>query len=370
MTLPKLDLRSSTLALAALFITACGSDSSADGTFSAGPTAGSTADATSSADGSSSNEGDESDGSDEDQGDDGPKFDLGGDLGGGPDMCGEVVDNPIYVLTRGSENNEPEQIFGFDPETLAFEWVVDVVCAGTEGWAVSSMAVDRNRHAWIQWGSPANGPSEPYPKRLDRLNLDTGECLPDQGQLPMSDEWASGMGMAFVSETEGSGTEQLFFVDHATYVYPVGGDPAIGKYYEFQQGQGTVFSGTELTGTGEGRLFILIMNWSFEFDHPCTADNPCGPEIHLGEVDKQDGTALSNVELPDIDGLGLTPGGFAFAHWGGRFWIFISENFGPTKVYDYDPVEHTNTLVSDDGPAAVVGAGVSTCAPIVFPPTG
>jgi hypothetical protein len=52
---------------------------------------------------------------------------------------------------------------------------------------------------------------------------------------------------------------------------------------------------------------------------------------------------------------------------GGHFWVFESANFRPTKVHDHDPVLATTAVVKSDGPDAVVGAGVSTCAPLEVP---
>ncbi len=294
----------------------------------------------------------------------GAKFDLGATGGELPEVECEDEGSPIYVLTHTT----PAQILSFDPESLSFAPVLAAVaCPDTVDWSVSSMAVDRQRGAWIEWGAPANGAGDPFYKRLDRVDLDTGACETDVGQLPTAENWGSPLGMAFVSEAEGSAIEVLRFVDVGTYLHELAGMGALGRYYEFGPAEGTAFSGVELTGTGEGRLFNLIMNWTPQWDHPCTADDICYPTVHLGEVDKQTGAALSNFEVPEVEALGISSGGFAFAHWGGRFWIFISNEYGPTKVYDYDILTNTTVLAVDDGPDGVVGAGVSTCAPLVFP---
>jgi hypothetical protein len=289
------------------------------------------------------------------------------DLGAAPDVATVECDedeSPIYVLTH----TVPAQILSFDPESLEFTPVIDAVtCPETADWTVSSMAIDRQRGAWIEWGALANGEADPYYKRLDRLDLDSGACETDVGELPVTENWGTPLGMAFVSQAEDSANEQLFFVDTGTYLHELAGQASLGRYYDFQPGEGTTFSGVELTGTGGGQLFTIIMNWTPEWDHPCTGDNPCYPTVHIGEVDKQTGAAISNFEVPEVEALGIAPGGFAFAHWGGRFWIFISNEYGPTKVYDYDITTNTAVLAKDDGPDGVVGAGVSTCAPLVFP---
>ena len=58
---------------------------------------------------------------------------------------------------------------------------------------------------------------------------------------------------------------------------------------------------------------------------------------------------------------------YAFAQWGGRFYYFISMNLTTgtrvNRVYRYDPAANVSTLVIDNSPHTIVGAGVSTCAP-------
>ncbi|MCA9590689.1 MAG: hypothetical protein KC657_35560, partial [Myxococcales bacterium] len=57
---------------------------------------------------------------------------------------------------------------------------------------------------------------------------------------------------------------------------------------------------------------------------------------------------------------------FAFAHWGGDFWLFTAPQ-GKSQVtrlkYDDGTVETVKTDVGFE----VVGAGVSTCAPTTTP---
>ena len=55
---------------------------------------------------------------------------------------------------------------------------------------------------------------------------------------------------------------------------------------------------------------------------------------------------------------------FAFATWGGDFWVFIrTHGMGhSTDVYRVTSTGHTTRVAVDTG-MDVVGAGVSTCAP-------
>ena len=172
--------------------------------------------------------------------------------------------------------------------------------------------------------------------------------------------------MAFTSDSKGGASESLYLTDPGGWLFRLGTSGTLGQYYQFQKNEGTQFAAIELSGSGEGRLFNFIMNWSLP-DHTCTAQDPCPTTVHIGEVDKTDGSAISNVNVPAIPAFNLSPGGFAFAQWGGLLWAFESLNFGATKVYAYDPVTQTAVLKNSTGPKGVGGAGVSTCAPFVAP---
>ena len=56
-------------------------------------------------------------------------------------------------------------------------------------------------------------------------------------------------------------------------------------------------------------------------------------------------------------------GTWAFAHWGGRFYQFISGNSGYSRVYRFDPATGKNPKVVSSLGHRIVGAGVSIKAP-------
>jgi len=306
-------------------------------------------------------------GPDDDSGD--AIFDIGNGTGTGTvEACGEPEENPIYVFTRGLETGAATSIQAFDPQTLTFTPVVaSIECDGVGAdWGASSMAVDRDRGAWITWAAAHDGAGDPAYKRIDRVDLDTGACDVDVAALPTTENWGSPLGMAYVSDGPRSGNETLYFVDTGTFLHTIGSASSFGRWWTLGP-EGRTFSGVELTGSGDGRMFSLIMNYTGPFDFECTARNPCPPTLRLAEVDKSDATALSMVDLEGIDAFGIDPGGFAFAYWGGHIWVFISRDFGPTEVFDHDPETQTTTRVVEDGVLGVVGAGVSTCAPLLLP---
>jgi hypothetical protein len=54
---------------------------------------------------------------------------------------------------------------------------------------------------------------------------------------------------------------------------------------------------------------------------------------------------------------------WAFAHWGGRYYQFVTTSDGKGYIYRFDPQTKTNDLVQMNMKYPIVGAGVSTCAP-------
>jgi hypothetical protein len=56
---------------------------------------------------------------------------------------------------------------------------------------------------------------------------------------------------------------------------------------------------------------------------------------------------------------------FAFAQWGGDFWLFTGSD--RSQVTRYSPIDDTSKVVVADTGMLIVGAGSSTCAPTKRP---
>ena len=100
----------------------------------------------------------------------------------------------------------------------------------------------------------------------------------------------------------------------------------------------------ELTGTGDGRLFGFAMD---------------AVGSRLVTIDKD----TARVENQRTLGIGGNDYSFAFAFWGGDFYLFTSQDDTRSTVTRYSPSDDSlETLgqVDED----IVGAGVSTCAPL------
>jgi len=85
-------------------------------------------------------------------------------------------------------------------------------------------------------------------------------------------------------------------------------------------------------------------------------------------VARLDKTTGQNQQTWPMPALPNTVRAWAFAQWGGRFWIFVSTEdvFSgrvDSQVYRLDPTTGAADPVLSNLPSMIVGAGVSTCAP-------
>jgi hypothetical protein len=157
-------------------------------------------------------------------------------------------------------------------------------------------------------------------------------------------------GMGFVSDTSGGTTETLY----------IGGGGKVGM--------GTAWLGTldvntltitkgntitgdpELTGTGLAEL------WGF---FPVTGNNTMA---RVSKIDKMTATESGTIQLSSLTGQAEA---WAFAFYGGDFYVFLASGGNATIVYHVtqnggmQPVDMLDTKTRH-----IVGAGVSTCAPV------
>jgi len=107
----------------------------------------------------------------------------------------------------------------------------------------------------------------------------------------------------------------------------------------------------ELTGTANAELYAYF---------------PGRFDSWVARLGKDSADQEQSWELDSISGQ---PRGWAFAHWGGKFYIFISTEsaFGGirSQVKVLDPASGDETTAISNSRYMVVGAGVSTCAPVV-----
>ena len=112
---------------------------------------------------------------------------------------------------------------------------------------------------------------------------------------------------------------------------------------------GSVHGDPELTGNSNGEL------WGFFPD-------PSAPRVE--KINKTNGTAATTFPETSLAG---TPQAWAFAFWGGDYWIFLMKDSElATTVYQVDGTSGMIVGMTPTNTRTIVGAGVSTCAPVVI----
>ena len=242
---------------------------------------------------------------------------------GGGDGCSEQA-KLVYVI---GTNNE---LFSFYPPTLELTQVGTIACP-SNGATPFSMAVDRRGIAWILHNDG----------RIFHVDTTDASCTAtayQPGQLGLTL-----FGMGFVSDAAGSEEETLHIADYngsglATIDTETLQTSWVGAWDD-------LFGGAELTGTGDARLF------GFFNQEP----------VVIAEIEKTNAAILSQAAQPSVE-IGS---GWAFAFWGGDFWLFTAP-FGDSQIDHYRPGVGTQIVKQNLG-AVIVGAGVSTCAPVIPP---
>ena len=301
-----------------------------------------------------------------------------GGVGGSNDVdagndCVEVS-KLVYVISE-TDNS----IYSFDPsKTLssdaatraaAFVKIGPPKCpessVPTSG-PPNSMALDRHGFALVNYEE--NGGI--YKVDLQNNSL---ECTPTDFVSGGGIGFSPNLSMGFSSDALTGNAETLFVSDNT-------GDqdntPGVGLGAARITDSGgpnmaavrlgpTAFSGMvqgsrcELTGTGDAKLYGFF------------AENPA----KLAEIVKSDGTTPSVTTLQNggvtVD---ASNGGYAFSFWGGNFWFYTapavdSQEATASRVTRYDPATgELSVVLADVGGFVIVGAGVSTCAPLSLPP--
>ncbi len=255
-----------------------------------------------------------------------------GDAGPGGENC-ETRARWVYVV------DSSRRLIRFEPDSLTFRTVGPLACSTTS--SPFSMAVDRNAVAWVLY---QNGQIF-HASTIDAECTATG-FTPHQAGFEV-------FGMGFVGDGLDRTGERLFVA---------GGDQSAissgdARLAEIALGTQTLsplgdqLAGwPELTGTAEGEL------WGF---FPGTSP----PSI--SRLNQTTGAAEQTIGIDAIpDGQ---PMAWAFAFWGGHYYVFLQQNGDPsTNVYRVDPETGSSELVIENSGQRIVGAGVSICAPVTL----
>jgi hypothetical protein len=272
-------------------------------------------------------------------------FDAGVGGGGGapPGVCTEQTQAMYLFASTGVSS---AALYKFVPATKALSMVGAVTCP-TSG-SPFAMSVDRNGVAWALFD---NG-------QLFELDTKTAACT--ASGLLAGQQGFSTFGMGFVADQQGGTTETLYITqadanpsdDQLGSIDTTQSPPVVSLVGHYNGGMGKpspLVGAADATGTGDGRLF--------GFFHTTPTQ--------IAQIDKSTAQILGVASVP-----GVTIGAaWAFAFWGGTFWLFTWDGFSPTGsvLQQYDPTTQTVTTVSTGIGFVVVGAGVSTCAPLKPP---
>ena len=237
----------------------------------------------------------------------------------------------VYVIDEFSNH-----LSRFDPSTRTFTDLGALACPTMAGATPFSMGVDRTATAWVLYDSG----------ELFHVDTTTLACTKTTWT---SQAGLTVFGMGFSTDQAGGTTDSLFIgggasqtqssftlarVDPTTMVAtPIGPEPLL----------------PEMTGNGAGEL------WGF---FPGTSD------ATIQQIDKSTGSAMKTFDESSLAGSGA---GYAFAFWGGDFWVFLIRS-GDTesKVYQVDGMTGGIKGTTSSNGRTIVGAGVSTCAPVVI----
>jgi hypothetical protein len=279
----------------------------------------------------------------------GAPADAGRDAG--PDVVDAPADAPPDVVATSCEDagityiyliGNDNQLLRFYPPTLTAEPIGVIDCPVTVNPQATpySMAVDRQGIAYVVF---TDG-------ELFRVSTLTASCEATPFQIGQGG-FSQQFGMGYSADTNDPGeelfvagnlSEQLAMLDTTTFtIHPVGTfSSMIGE--------------AELTGTGGGDLYA--------FGIVLDPDGGATDALHLSQIDKTTAAVLSDTfvtvatqSAPIFD--------WAFAYWGGDFYFFTSTDQMTTNVSRYIPGGSLALPTVTTLDTAVVGAGVSTCAP-------
>jgi hypothetical protein len=230
----------------------------------------------------------------------------------------------IYTVDRNGTLSK------FDPSTLTSTPIGTLDCP--EATLPYSMNLDQSAVAWVVYDDG----------HLWNVDVSNAHCTATSFAPGQSGFTGFGMGSVFDSMT---GKDTLF----------VAGGPTDTDLATIDLGTltlsvvGTIdATRTEVSGTGDGQL------WVFE---------PSPPFIE--RLDPASGMTLEHHDLNAITSIG----GYAIKFWGGAFYIFIGTDVWKVDRSSLvpgmnDPTKAPTLVLSTPG-LDVVGAGVSTCAPVM-----
>jgi hypothetical protein len=269
----------------------------------------------------------------------GGESDGGGDgLRPSGDASNPAAKDYIYLV------DDSNRLLRFDPPRVKLKLVGLLQCPVTTSVFPHSMSVDRDGRGWVLYQDG----------QVFWVDTRTASC--NRSDFEPNQLGFKQFGMGFVSDSSVAAGEKLYISGSAVsdkhnvlgWVDP--GDlkvREVGPLPKMEQSP-------ELTGTAEGKLYGYF---------------PGSSAALVARLDPGTGKALRRWNLP---GLGREAEAWAFAHWGGKFYIFNSVTDSiSTKNRVQLLLPGSGTLLTIMTHSfRIVGAGVSIRAPTVTPDGG
>jgi hypothetical protein len=223
----------------------------------------------------------------------------------------------------------------FDPSTLSFTKIAVLDCRGPAGPSASpnSMAVDQNGVAWVAY----------WDGHLYKVDTTTGKCEPTSFGVGQHGLYQFGMGFVFDPTTDadtlyiaGGNSVSQAASTLATVSFP---DLVVTPVGRIDIGL------PELTGTGDGQM------WGFL----APGGSVSGQSV-LARFDPATGKTRESYTYPTL----TVNSSWAMKFWGGDFWVFLNDLVYKVPRDTPDSIKQMTTYPY----GYVVGAGVSSCAPV------
>jgi hypothetical protein len=242
--------------------------------------------------------------------------------GGASGDCAEAA-KLVYVLTDGG------RLYSFHPPTLDFIEIGRLECPDVPPFSSTfSMSVARDGTAYVLFGDG----------NLQLVSTVDASCK-SSGYIPEQLGFKT-FGMGF--SAEGADAEALYAAHYgASGLARI--DPKTLTMTLIGGFDGPA-GAAELSGTGDGHLFGFFKS-----------------SAQIAEIDK------TSADILSVAPLSVTVGhAWAFAFWGGDFWVFTApEQY--SEVHRYRPSTGETDMMMKTPAMRIVGAGVSTCAPLEPP---
>jgi hypothetical protein len=236
--------------------------------------------------------------------------------------CPDAGETLVYVL--GADN----ELYSFYPPTREFKYIGTIACPSSS--SPFSMAVTRSGIAFTCF----------FDGTLYEISTANAAC---KGTTYAQAAQFGQFGMGYAGAPDGG--ETLYVADHHDHLDTIDTTKFVASIVGSITPPQTE---CELTGTSDGRLFGFCPAQGFSW---------------FIEIDPKTANTISSHKL--AIGLNGSSYDFAFAFWGGKFWFFLSNGGVGSTVTEYDSTTQSETDVAT-APIAIVGAGVSTCAPLSF----